>query len=40
VNAHGFMRTKNGAFVAVDDPGHINTVAEHIFPMDDNRVSA
>src|SRR5439155_356427 len=32
VNSHGFMRTNKGAFVAVDDPGHINTVAEHILP--------
>src|SRR6266480_1018332 len=32
VKSHGFMRTNKGAFVAVDDPGHINTVAEHILP--------
>ena len=32
VNLHGFMRAKNGAFVAVPDPPHISTVAQRILP--------
>lgn len=32
VNLHGYMRTKNGAFVPVNDPPHINTVAQRILP--------
>lgn len=32
VNLHGYLRTKNGAFVAVNDPPHINTVAQRILP--------
>jgi uncharacterized membrane protein len=29
---HGFLRTKQGAFVAVNDPPHISTVAQRILP--------
>jgi uncharacterized membrane protein len=32
VNLHGYMRTKDGAFVPVNDPPHINTVARRILP--------
>ncbi len=32
VNLHGYMRTKKGAFVPVNDPPHINTVAQRILP--------
>ena len=32
VNLHGYMRTKDGAFVPVNDPPHINTVAQRILP--------
>ena len=32
VNLHGYMRTRKGAFVPVNDPPHINTVAQRILP--------
>ena len=32
VNLHGYTRTKDGAFVPVNDPPHINTVAQRILP--------
>ena len=32
VNFHGYMRTKDGVFVPVNDPPHINTVAQRILP--------
>jgi uncharacterized membrane protein len=32
VNLHGYMRTKKGAFVPVNDPPHINTVAQRVLP--------
>jgi hypothetical protein len=32
VNLHGYLRTKKGAFVPVNDPPHINTVAQRILP--------
>jgi len=31
-NLHGFLRTKEGTFVAVNDPPHISTVANRILP--------
>ena len=32
VNLHGYTRTKKGAFKPVNDPPHINTVAQRILP--------
>ena len=32
VNLHGYMRTKKGAFVRVDDPSHTSTIAQRILP--------
>jgi uncharacterized membrane protein len=32
VNLHGYMRTKKGAFVPVNDPPHTSTVAQRILP--------
>src|SRR5882762_1696907 len=32
LNLHGFLRTKKGRFVAVNDPPHTNTVAQRILP--------
>ncbi|GAC1656525.1 MAG: hypothetical protein NVS4B3_22350 [Gemmatimonadaceae bacterium] len=32
VNLHGYMRTKEGAFLPVNDPPHINTVVQRILP--------
>ena len=32
LNLHGFLRTKKGAFVPVNDPPHTNTVAQRILP--------
>lgn len=32
VNFHGYMRTKDGDFVAVNSPGHTNTILQHILP--------
>ena len=32
LNLHGFLRTKKGGFVAVNDPPHINTLAQRILP--------
>jgi uncharacterized membrane protein len=32
VNLHGYMRTKDGVYVPVNDPPHINTVAQRILP--------
>lgn len=32
VNVHGFLLTKDGTFVNVDYPGHINTIPQRILP--------
>jgi len=32
VNLHGYLRTKEGDFVPVNDPPHINTVVQRILP--------
>jgi hypothetical protein len=32
VNFHGFLRTREGDFVSVDYPGHINTIPQRILP--------
>lgn len=32
VNAHGYLRTTDGQFQPVDDPPHINTVAQRVLP--------
>jgi hypothetical protein len=32
VNFHGFLRTREGEFVSVDYPAHINTIAQRILP--------
>jgi len=32
VNVHGFLLTKQGEFVAVNYPGHTNTIAQRILP--------
>jgi hypothetical protein len=32
VNLHGYMLTKNGDFVPVNDPPHINTIVQRILP--------
>jgi hypothetical protein len=32
VNFHGFILTREGEFVSVDYPGHINTIAQRILP--------
>jgi uncharacterized membrane protein len=32
VNVHGYLLTKQGEFVAVNSPGHTNTIAQRILP--------
>ncbi|HXF96581.1 MAG TPA: hypothetical protein VNI61_10840 [Gemmatimonadales bacterium] len=32
VNAHGFLRTPDGEFLAADYPGHINTIPQRLLP--------